>query len=116
MRLSAFPRHDGRMPSRSMIDLPYGDAQFNEHDLVDYIRSLKPPRNYIIIGKQKDALVNHRKKTSLDYWLRQRSRRPNTMQAVESVIDDLVATGLFERDEHLFCPESRRYCKALRTR
>jgi hypothetical protein len=99
-----------------MIDLPYGDGQFDERDLVDYIRSFRPPRNYIIIDKQKDALANHRKKTSLDYWLRQRSRRPDTMQAVESVIEYLVATGLFERDDHLLCPESRRYCKGLRTR
>ncbi len=96
------------------IALPYGDAQFNAHDLVDYIRSFTPPRDYIIIGKQKDALVRHRKKTSLDYWLRRRSRRPDTMQAVDSVVYALVATKLFVLESDLLCPESHRHCKGLR--
>jgi len=97
-----------------VIDLPYGGAQFNEHELVGYIRSFSPPRDYIIVGKPRDALATHRKKASLDYWLRQRSRHPDTMQAVDSVIDDLVATGLFVAEDRLLCPESGRYCKGLR--
>jgi len=97
-----------------VIDLPYGGAQFNEHDLVDYIRGFTPPRDYIIIGKQKDVLARHRKKTSLDYWLRRRSRHPDTLQAVDSVIDALIATKLFVVENDLFCPESHRFCKGLR--
>jgi hypothetical protein len=95
------------------VVLPYGDVQLNAHDLVDYIRSFTPPRDYIIIGKQRDTLARHRKKTSLDYWLRQRSRHPNTMQAVDKVVHALIATKLF-REYDLLCPESHRYCKGLR--
>lgn len=98
-----------------MIDLPYGGgARFDEQDLVDYIRSFTPTRDYIIIGKQTDVLAKHRKKYSLDYWLRQRCPNRDTMQAVGSVIDALVATGLFVADDHLLCPDSRGYCKGLR--
>ena len=98
-----------------MIDLPYGGgAQFNEYDLVDYIRASHPARDYVIIGAQKDRLVRHHKPHSLDYWLRKRSGRPNTMQAVGSIIDALVATGLFTKEDNLVCPDSGRKCKGLR--
>jgi len=36
------------------------------------------------------------------------------MQAVDCVIDDLVATGLFVAQDRLLCPDSHRYCKGLR--
>ena len=95
-----------------MIDLPHGGGpRFNEHDLVDYLRA---SRDYIIIGAQKDVLAKHHKPNSLDYWLRKRSRRPDTMQAVDSVIDALVATGLFTKEDSLLCPDSGRKCKGLR--
>jgi hypothetical protein len=98
-----------------MIGLPLGGgAVFNEHDLVDYIRAFRPPRDYIIIGADKVVLAKHRKPHSLDYWLRQRSRNQNTMQAVSSVINDLVATGLFVVEDDLTCPDSHRRCKGLR--
>ncbi len=99
--------------SYSLIALPHGGNQFNEHDLVDYIRSFKPQRDYIIIGKERTVLARHRKKMSLDYWLRQRSPYEDTMQAVDSIVDALVTTGLFVRDKRP-CPESRRDCNALR--
>lgn len=99
-----------------MIDLPHGGGvRFNEHDLVDYIRASRPPRDYIIQGQVKTTLSKHPKQHSLDYWLRKHySRHPNTMQAVTSVIDALVATGLFFAEEKLLCPDSRRYCKGVR--
>ena len=100
-----------------MIDQPYGGgSQFNEYDLVEYIRASHPARDYIIIGAQKDTFANHRKRHSLDYWLRRRSRRPDTMQAVDSVIDALVATKLFTKADNLVCPDSGRECKGLRLR
>jgi hypothetical protein len=100
-----------------VIDLPHGGAQFNEHDLVDYIRASRPPRDYIIQGHVKTTLANHPKRHSLDYWLRDHhSRHPDTMQAVTSVIDALVATGLFVAEEELLCPDSGRHCKGIRLR
>jgi len=98
-----------------MIGLPFGGgAVFNEHDLVDYIRAFRPPRDYIIIGASKVVMAKHRKPHSLDYWLRQRSRNRNTMQAVTSVIDDLIAARLFVVEDDLPCPDSHRRCKGLR--
>jgi hypothetical protein len=98
-----------------VIDLPHGGgARFNEHDLVDFVLAFKPPRNYIIIGASRVALAKYHKKHTLDYWLRGRSRSRDTTQAVESVIDALVATGLFVDEEKLLCPESHRKCRGLR--
>lgn len=98
-----------------MIDLPHGGgARFNEHDLVDFVLAFEPPRNYIIIGASHVTLARYQKKDTLDYWLRGRSRRRDTTQAVESVIDALVSTGLFVDEENLLCPESHRRCRGLR--
>jgi hypothetical protein len=101
--------------NRFVVDLPHGGgARINELDLVDFIRASRLPRNYIIGGASKVTLAKHHKKHSLDYWLRQRSQYPNTMQAVPTVIDALVATGLFIAEDKLPCPDSHRYCKGLR--
>lgn len=98
-----------------MIDLPHGGgARVNEHDLVDFVLAFKPPRDYIILGASHVALAKYHKKHSLEYWLRQRSQYRDTTQAVESVIDALVATGLFVAEDKLLCPESHRKCKGLR--
>lgn len=86
-----------------MIQLPYG-GQFNELDLIKHIRASN--RNYIVQGQQVASLANHTKPQSLDYWLRQFGLNENTKQAENSVIDDLVATGLFRRDNHLICPDT----------
>ncbi len=93
-----------------MIQLPYGD-QFDKHRLIAYIRS--SGRNYIIQGQQAASLVAHTKPQSLDFWLRQFSKNPNTKQAVNSVIDSLVATGLFRFVRDLECPDSGRSCKGI---
>jgi hypothetical protein len=100
-----------------VIDLPHGGhgAQFNERDLVDYIRASRPPRDHIIQGHVKTTLAKHPKRHSLDYWLRKHySRHPDTMQAVTSVVDALVETGFFVAEEKLLCPDSGRYCKGIR--
>ena len=98
-----------------MIRLPYGgeNAQFDERELVDHLRTKL--RDYIIQGQQNCTLENHTKRQSLDYWLRSNfAKNPDTRQAVKDVIDDLVATGLFEINERLQCPDSGRFCKGLR--
>lgn len=98
-----------------MIDLPHGGgARFNEHDLVDFVLSFRPARNYIIIGASHVAVTKYHKRHTLDYWLRGRCAYRDTTQAVEGVIDALVATGLFVDEEKLLCPESHRKCRGLR--
>lgn len=94
-----------------MISLPYG-GKFDEHDLVAYIRATG--RNYIIQGQQAVSRGKHKKPKSLDYWLRQFGNNPNTKQAEKSVLDALVATGLFEIVNNLICPDSGNRCKGLR--
>jgi hypothetical protein len=94
-----------------MIDLPYG-GEFDEHDLVNHIRGTG--RDYIIQGQQAVSRDEHTKLQSPDYWLRQFGKNPNTKQAENSVLDALVATGLFEIIKNLRCPESGNQCKGLR--
>ncbi|MDO9579032.1 MAG: hypothetical protein Q7J06_00445, partial [Bacteroidales bacterium] len=77
---------------KQMIKLRYG-GKFNERDLIKHIRGSK--RDYIIQGQQNVSFSKHTKPNSLDYWLRQFGLNQNTTQAVNSVINDLVATGLF---------------------
>jgi hypothetical protein len=94
-----------------MIALPYG-GQFDEHDLVRYIQT--SGRDYIIQGQQTVARANHTKPNSLDFWLRQFGHNPDTKQAEATVINALVATGLFVIVEKLHCPDSGELCKGLR--
>ena len=98
-----------------MIKLPHGgkNAQFDVKELVEYIK--KSGRDYIIQGSQQCSLANHTKKHSLDYWLRSNyAASPDTKQAVKTVIDELVATGLFEEADDLPCLDSGRPCKGIR--
>jgi len=97
-----------------VIDLPHGGGgRFSEYDLVEHIRAAKPPRDYIIQGQADRKLAQH-PKHSLDCWLRKFSRYKDTKQAVNSVIDDLLATGLFVLVKKLRCPDSGSYCKGIR--
>ncbi len=93
-----------------MITLRYG-GRFNELDLVAYIKASN--RKHIIQGQQAVSLKDHTKPNSLDHWLRQFGLNQDTKQAENSVIDDLVATGLFRRASALPCPDSGRLCKGL---
>ncbi len=99
-----------------MIKLPYGGpgASFDEQELIDYIKSKN--RDYIIQGQQQCRLENHTKPNSLDYWLRvnHSKGRRDTKQAVNEVIQQLVATGKFVIERRLSCPDSGRRCKGLR--
>ena len=98
-----------------MIKLPHGGprAQVEEMDLVRHIKGSF--RDYIIQGQQNCSLADHTKPHSLDYWLRTNyARTPDTKQATNDVIDQLVETGLFEIDRKLHCPDSGRLCKGIK--
>lgn len=88
------------------IWLPYGKNSFSTAELKKFIQN--SGRAYIIQGQQKCSLSNHTKPQSLDYWIRVNyARNPDTKQAVNEVIADLVKTGEFE--EGCFkCPDSKR--------
>jgi len=93
-----------------MIKLLYG-GQFSENDLVTHLRASR--RNYIIQGQQAVSLANHTKPQSLDYWLRQFASQQDTKQAENTILNALVATGLFRIATNLACPDSGRICKGL---
>ena len=98
----------------TFIRLPYGGpkAGFYVSELVNHIRSTG--RDYIIQGQQNCALESHTKPRSLDVWLRKRfTSRKDTKQAVNQVVQALIATGRFEV-AYLPCPDSGRRCKGLR--
>lgn len=94
-----------------MINLSFG-GQFDEHALVAYIRA--SGRDYIIQGQQAVSLVDHSKPQSLDRWLRQFAPSPNTKQADNRVLGDLVATNLFVIVHNLICPDTGEPCKGVR--
>jgi hypothetical protein len=69
---------------------------------------------FIIQGQTNCVLSAHRKPQSLDFWLRQNfADNPDTKQAVNEVINQLVSTGCFEEGQFL-CPDSGRLCKGVR--
>lgn len=95
-----------------MINLPYGNAEFNAKDLVRHIH--ESPRNYIIQGQQKCIRREHTKPTSLDCWLRDNyARNPDTKQAVNEVVEALLATGHFKIGKFK-CPDSGKPCKGIK--
>ena len=93
-----------------MIETSYG-AIFEEEDLIDYIRQCG--RNFIIQGQRVCSRKDHHKPSSLDFWLRQFCKNPNTKQADNNVMAKLVATGLFVESNNLICPDSGNMCKGL---
>lgn len=98
-----------------MIKLRYGGpgAQFDEMDLVRYIKGSF--REYIIQAQQNCSLAKNTKPHSLDYWLRTNyARTPDTKQATNDVIGQLVETGHFEVGRKLHCPDSGRLCKGIK--
>ena len=95
------------------IALPHGapGAGFDATDLKDHM--LKKNIRYMIQGQQACTLANHTKPHSLDYWLRtQHAGRRDTKQAVNSVIEQVVSTGIFYQG-HFICPDSGRMCKGI---
>ena len=98
-----------------MIRLPHGgkNSRFYVDDLVSFIK--ESLRGYIIQGQQNCSLEHHTKPRSLDYWLRVTcADNKNIKQAVNSVINELVATGKFEIVKKLQCPDTGNLCKGIR--
>lgn len=93
-----------------MISLNYG-GNFNENALVELIR--QSGRNYIIQGQTACSQAEHPKPNSLDFWLRQFGKNPDTKQADNEIMTLLVATGLFQESQNLLCPDSNNQCKGL---
>ena len=94
------------------INLPYGNNSFDSNRLKEHIRTTG--RNYIIQGQKACRRIDHPKPNSLDCWLRDNyARNPDTKQAVNEVIADLVNTGDFAEGE-FYCPDSGRSCKGVR--
>jgi len=79
------------------IDLPYGGGMGGLYldRLVDAFQEAAVTE--MPIGKTMEGLAKV-KRYSLDFILRSRyARQPNTMQAVDAVLDQIVATGRFRR-------------------
>jgi len=95
------------------IELPHGaGARLYVDDLIQHIR--ESGRDYIIQGQTNCTLANHPKPSSLDVWLRRKcTARSDTKQAVNEVVEELVATRLF-KVQRLPCPDSGGICKAIR--
>jgi hypothetical protein len=95
------------------IELPHGGpgAGFRVSALEAHIR--RSGRDAIVQGQQNCTLENHTKPHSLDVWLRRHyTARQDTKQAVNQVVEVLVATGRFEI-AYVRCPDSGRRCKGL---
>lgn len=94
------------------INIPTGGS-FDLNELIDYVN--RSGRNYIIQGQRSCMLDSHPKPNSLDYWLRENAIpfKRDTKRAENSVLLDLVATGAFEEQRKLVCPDSGRKCKGL---
>jgi hypothetical protein len=99
----------------TFIKLPHGGsgAGFHVSEIVSHIQSTG--MDYIIQGQQNCSLKNHTKPHSLDVWLRKGyARNKDTKQAVNEVMDALVATGWFEVVKNLTCPDRGTRVKGLR--
>ena len=95
-----------------MINLPYGNNSFNSDDLKRRIQQMR--KHYIIQGQTNCSRAEHTKPNSLDCWLRDNyAQKPDTKQAVNKVIKDLVNTGEFE-EGNFICPISRIKCKGIK--
>jgi hypothetical protein len=80
--------------------------------LVEHLKTLG--RDYIIQGQVNCKLSAHPKPQSLDVWLRKNIRgNPDTKQAVNELVDQLVSSGRF-KEGRFTCPDSGRICKGIR--
>lgn len=67
----------------------------------------------MVLGPIKAGLTDHKKPDSLDYWIRVNgAHRKDQMQAETQVVDQLVATGRFDRVK-MNCPSTGYRCTGL---
>lgn len=67
----------------------------------------------MVLGPIKAGLTDHKKPDSLDYWIRVNgAHRKDQMQAETQVVDQLVATGRFDRVK-MNCPSTGHRCTGL---
>lgn len=86
---------------------------FKVGDLVRHIQ--ESGRDYIIEGGVNCALADHPRPRSLDYWLRENfARNKETRQATRDVVEQLLATGVFEETGDLRCPDTGEHSLGLR--
>jgi hypothetical protein len=102
-------KHGGQK-LKNTIELPYGGA-FSVESLVEAVRQLG---GTIILGNSQCKLTDHVKPYFFDYWLRTNgAANADTKQVIQALVDDLVATGRFERIRAVD-QNTKRYCGALR--
>jgi hypothetical protein len=96
-----------------MARIPYIHANgfFETEDLYNYIVSNK--MKYIIVGAEQRSFAEHTKKYSLDCWLRLRSDKPDTKQAVSSIIENIVRTDKRFKEGISYDDETGRQVKSL---
>lgn len=98
------------------IFLPYAGSNvyFTVEELVKHFNTKE--LDFIIIGASLVKLENHKKQKSLDVWFRNHNKvlgkKKNTCQAVNSVLERLVAFEQFSVEKRM-CSSSGRMCKAL---
>ena len=67
----------------------------------------------MVLGPITVVLTEHNKPDSLDYWIRTNgAHRKDQMQAETQVVDQLVATGRFDRVK-MNCPSTGHRCTGL---
>ena len=100
-------------PDPLMITLPYEkDTHFHICQLLRHL--IDVGRSYIVTGSQHDVLNRHTNPHSLDYWIRTNvARSKDTCNATKELIDQLIASGLFEHRDGLINPASGRKCKGI---
>jgi hypothetical protein len=97
------------------ITLPHGgkNAYFEIEELIKYFKYKQ--LTFIIIGSSHLTFKEHKKKHSLDVWLRKYGAKgiaKDTCQSVNSVIKQIMASGFFELEIRK-CPTTQRNCKTL---
>lgn len=97
-----------------LITLPHDNNRtFHISTLIQHL--INQRRDVIIQGQQSVTFDNLTKQSSLDYWIRASvARKKNTKQAVNDVVNQICATGIFEAVDKLICPDTGRLCKCIR--
>jgi hypothetical protein len=98
---------------RGRVRLPFGGpgAAFKIGDLMRYLKD--SGRSYIIQGQTQCTFGRHPKPSSLDFWLRKNhAKNPDTKQAVNSVVCQIISTGLFTEGKFT-CPDTKHLCKGI---